>query len=67
MTCWHCNEELILDFTTENFEKFYHCANCDKWYEMSKEKVKINGAVPVKFVELEYHPQFSAASGQLSV
>ena len=37
MLCWHCDEELVLDFTTENFEKYYHCEICEKWYEMSKD------------------------------
>jgi hypothetical protein len=57
MLCWHCDEELTLDFTTENFEKYYHCELCGKWYEMSKERAKINGAVPIKFVELDARPQ----------
>lgn len=59
MICWHCDAELTLDFTTENFEKYYHCASCEKWYELSKERVKINGALPVRFVELEARPQYS--------
>ena len=62
MNCWHCEKELELNFTTENFEKYYFCAVCEKWYEMSKEKAKINGAVPVKFVELDARPQIPNAS-----
>jgi hypothetical protein len=57
MLCWHCDKELKLDFTTENFDKYYHCEICDKWYEMSKERERINGAVPIKFVELDMRPQ----------
>lgn len=57
MLCWHCDKELELNFTTVDFEKYYHCAVCEKWYEMSKERAKINGAVPVKFVELDARPQ----------
>ncbi len=66
MNCWHCNNELVLDFTGEDFEKFYHCTVCEKWYESYKEKVKINGAVPVRFVELDARPQIPALSNRLS-
>lgn len=59
MTCWHCENELELNFTTPDFEKYYHCTSCGKWYEMSKERVKINGASPVKFVELDARPQIA--------
>lgn len=57
MNCWHCEKELELNWTTENFEKYYFCSKCEKWYEMSKERERINGAVPVRFVELEARPQ----------
>lgn len=60
MKCWHCENELVLNFTSDNFEKYYHCAMCEKWYEMSKEKVKINGAVPMRFVELDARPKIPA-------
>ncbi len=60
MTCWHCNKELDFDFQATDWTKFYHCASCDKWYEMSKEKEKVNGAVPVRFLELESRPQTTA-------
>lgn len=57
MTCWHCNHELELNFeTTDLTFKFYYCSHCDKWYEMRKEKEKVNGAVPVKFFELDSRP-----------
>jgi hypothetical protein len=66
MKCWHCENELVLNFTGEEFEKFYHCAICEKWYEMYKEKVKINGAVPVRFVELDARPTIPATAHGLS-
>jgi hypothetical protein len=56
MKCWHCDNELVLDFTTDRLEKYYHCEECEKWYELSKEKAKINGAVPIRFVELDAQP-----------
>lgn len=62
MKCWHCDSELVLDFTTERFEKYYHCESCEKWYEMSKDKVKINGAVPIRFVELDARPPVAVQS-----
>jgi hypothetical protein len=67
MKCWHCNGDLVLDFTGEDFEKFYHCANCEKWYESYKEKVKINGAVPVRFVELDARPLYPTAANAISL
>ena len=66
MKCWHCENELVLNFTTDNYEKYYHCAMCEKWYEMSKDKVKINGAVPIRFVELDARPHIPAAANRLS-
>jgi hypothetical protein len=60
MTCWHCSGELNLDFQVTDFSKLYHCAVCDRWYEMRKEKEKINGAVPVRFFELETRPQMQS-------
>lgn len=65
MKCWHCENELDLNFTSENFEKYYHCTECEKWYEMSKDRVKINGAVPIRFVELDARPQIPAAANAL--
>jgi hypothetical protein len=61
MTCWHCSKELDFVCMTKDVEKFYHCAECDKWYEMSKEKGKINSSVPVRFFELESRPQIQPA------
>lgn len=57
MTCWHC--EKSLDFMSETAadpSKYYHCPRCDKWYEMRKDKERINGAVPVRVFELEARP-----------
>lgn len=62
MLCWHCDKELTFDFMTKNFEKYYHCEICEKWYEMSKERERINGAVPIKFVELDTRPQIPIVS-----
>lgn len=59
MMCWHCDKELEFNFQTPDLLKFYHCSNCDKWYEMYKEKAKVNGAVPIRFYELESHPETS--------
>jgi len=56
MTCWHCSNELDFDSQKEDALKFYHCACCDKWYEMRKDRVRVNGAVPVRFTELEHSP-----------
>jgi NAD-dependent SIR2 family protein deacetylase len=57
MTCWHCNNELEFnDSQTADATKIYHCAACDKWYEMRKERARVNGAVPIRFVELEGSP-----------
>lgn len=60
MTCWHCNCELELNFDDSDTFKFYYCSMCDKWYEMRKEKVRVNGAVPIRFFELESRPQMAA-------
>lgn len=62
MTCWHCNNELKMNFQTAELVKFYHCAFCDKWYEMRKEKERVNGAVPIKFYELDHRPLAQAAA-----
>ena len=62
MTCWHCSGELNLDFQATDLSKLYHCPICDKWYEMRKEKERVNGAVPVRFLELETRPQMQSAS-----
>ncbi len=53
MTCLHCNNELEFNSQTDDSLKFYRCAVCDIWYQMRKEKEKVNGAVPVRFIELE--------------
>lgn len=62
MTCWHCSGELELNFQSADLLKFYHCPVCDKWYEMRKDKERINGAVPVRFFELDANPQLHASA-----
>lgn len=57
MLCWHCDHELVFKRETADFEKFYHCESCDKWYEMRKDKVRTNAAVPMRIFELEHKPQ----------
>ncbi len=61
MTCWHCNNQIELNYQTSDLLKFYHCSVCDKWYEMRKEKARVNGAVPIRFFELENRPPIQAA------
>lgn len=58
MMCWHCSSELEFENTAAaDASKFYHCAACDKWYEMRKERERVNGAVPVRFFEIENLPE----------
>jgi DNA-directed RNA polymerase subunit RPC12/RpoP len=56
MNCWHCSNQLEFDSQATDASKLYHCADCDKWYELKKEKERVNGAVPVRFMELESSP-----------
>ena len=56
MTCWHCSGELETNFQAEDLLKHYHCPACDCWYEMRKDKEKVNGAVPVRFYEISDYP-----------
>ena len=67
MTCWHCNCELELISQNEDSHKFYHCSSCERWYEMFKEKARINGAVPVRFLEMENTPQRLSVNNGLSL
>jgi hypothetical protein len=67
MMCWHCNSELKLISPIEEQHKFYHCTECDKWYEMFKEKERINGAVPVRFLELDSTPPILVSLNKLSI
>lgn len=53
MNCWHCNNELEFNSQTDDSSKFYRCAECDSWYELRKDKEKLNGSVPVRIVEIE--------------
>lgn len=63
MTCWHCNGELNINYQAKDFSlKFYHCAFCDSWYEMRKEKAKLNAAAPVRFYKLETPPRIPLAA-----
>lgn len=63
MTCWHCNCELDMNYQADDFSfKFYHCSICDAWYEMRKEETKNNGAVPIRFDELQTAPQIPLAA-----
>ena len=66
MTCWHCSNGLELISPIEETHKFYHCAHCDTWYEMFKEKEKVNGAVPVRFLELETSPSILTSLNSIS-
>ena len=61
MTCWHCDNELEFNNQMVDVLKLYHCSGCDKWYEMRKEKERVNGAVPVRVFELDSRPQFQVA------
>ena len=66
MICWHCNSELRLVSPIEETHKFYHCTECNTWYEMFKEKERVNGAVPVRFLELETTPPILVSLNKLS-
>lgn len=56
MNCWHCSNRLEFNSGTMDTSQIYHCESCDKWYEMKKDKERLNGAVPVRFTELESYP-----------
>ena len=62
MKCWHCNCDLNHNYQTDDLLKFYHCEKCDKWYELRKDRVRVNGAVPVRFFELDARPQMQMAT-----
>lgn len=58
MLCAKCNEDLKFSYQTEDFSMtVYHCEKCEKWYELKKEKAKINGAVPITFSEMNSAPE----------
>lgn len=67
MNCWHCSNELKLISPIDESQKFYHCSHCDTWYEMYKEKERVNGAVPVRFLELETTPPILISSNTISI
>ena len=63
MTCWHCKNDLDINYQSNDFTfKYYYCLSCDKWYEMKKQKSRLNGAVPVKFTEMESPPKIPLAA-----
>ncbi len=62
MICWHCDNELEFNYQLSDMFKIYHCECCDKWYEMRKDRERVNGAVPVRFFELESSPQIQATA-----
>ncbi len=52
-----------MNYQADDFSfKFYHCSICDAWYEMRKEETKNNGAVPIRFDELQTAPQIPLAA-----
>ena len=54
MNCWHCEKELEFSYASSDFTvKVYTCADCDTWYEIRKEKTKLNAAVPVMMSEID--------------
>ncbi len=54
MICWHCEKELELSYQTSDFAlKVYHCEDCDSWYELRKQKPRLNAAVPVMVTEID--------------
>jgi hypothetical protein len=56
MNCWHCSNQLEFNSEATDASKIYHCEACDKWYEMRKDRERVNGAVPVRFMELDSSP-----------
>jgi hypothetical protein len=62
MICWHCENELEFKFGMADPSKYYHCPKCEKWYEMRKDKERVNGAVPVRMFELDHRPIAQAAT-----
>ena len=54
MNCLHCNESLEISYHTADFvSKVYHCEDCDRWFEIRKEKPLPNAAVGVMVSEIE--------------
>lgn len=63
MNCTLCESDLALQRQSDDFSvKYYHCNICDKWYELRKDKAKANGAIAVRFNELENNPFESLSS-----
>ena len=58
MICWQCNKDMFLVYEDDDYSmKLFHCTDCDRWYEMRKDKVKANSSVPIKFFELDTPPE----------
>jgi len=58
MICWQCKCELTLVYEAVDYSnKLYHCDVCERWYEMKKDKEKVNSSVPIQFLELDSPPQ----------
>lgn len=54
MNCSHCNKELELNYQSPDFShKIYACRSCDKWFEVRKQKARLNAAVPISFSEID--------------
>ena len=54
MNCWHCDEPIKFESQNEDLTvKIYTCKDCNAWYEMRKEKTKLNAAVPIRMTEIE--------------
>ncbi len=63
MNCWKCDQPLNLGYQSDDFIfKFYHCDFCDCWYEMKKERAKINGAMPITVREIDSKPDIPLAA-----
>lgn len=57
MICWQCCTEIELIYEAPDYSvKLFHCGICDRWFEMRKEKERVNSSVPVRFAELDSPP-----------
>jgi len=65
MICWQCSTEIDLIYESSDFSlRLYHCAHCARWFEMKKQKERINSSVPVTFLELDREPLIPSSGGQ---
>ena len=54
MKCWHCQNELEFSEQSSDMRiRVYKCTDCNAWYELRKEKPRLNAAVPVLMSEIE--------------